>query len=266
MYALNFHDQCVVILGAGSGIGEAIASAFADAGAHLALSQITGETAAHQIALDVERAGRRAFVDLVDSRDIAQVRKFVDDTFTILGPPDVLVYNAGITEAHGALDMTEDEWDRTFDINLKAMFFFAQRAAQRLREAHRTAAIVLISSVHSVGAFPGHVHYAASKAGINQMTRVLALELAPAIRVNAVAPGAIYTERARREALYDPEDMASCIALNRVGTSEDIAQCTLFLASPYASYITGQVVFVDGGLLLPMQLPGGPQGGTGNKD
>jgi NAD(P)-dependent dehydrogenase (short-subunit alcohol dehydrogenase family) len=104
--------------------------------------------------------------------------------------------------------------------------------------------------------------YAASKAAINQLTRVLALELAPAIRVNAIAPGVIYTERARRERLYDPDDMAAHIVLNRVGTPTDIAQCALFLASPCASYITGQTIFVDGGLLLPMGLPGAPHRGT----
>jgi NAD(P)-dependent dehydrogenase (short-subunit alcohol dehydrogenase family) len=261
MYTLSFEERGVVILGAGSGIGEGIASAFAEAGAHLAMSHIPGETGAHRIARALENAGRPASVLSVDSRDIEQVRTFVDEAVTVLGSPDVFVYNAGITEPHAALEMTEAEWDRTLDINLKAMFFFCQRAAQRLRPLGRPAAIVLISSVHSAGAAPGHVHYAASKAAINQMTRVLALELAPSIRVNAIAPGVIYTERARRDGLYDPDEMASYVALKRVGTPADIAQCALFLASPYASYVTGQTVFVDGGLLLPMPLPGGPAGG-----
>jgi NAD(P)-dependent dehydrogenase (short-subunit alcohol dehydrogenase family) len=262
MYTLNFDNRRVVVLGAGSGIGEAIAGAFAETGAHLAMSYVAGETGAHEIGRTIEAAGRRASVISVDSQDIAQVRAFVDEAFTVLGAPDIFVYNAGITEPHAALDMTEDEWDRTLDINLKAMFFFSQRAAQRLRESDRPAVIVLISSVHSVGALPGHAHYAASKAAINQLTRVLALELAPAIRVNAIAPGVIYTERARRERLYDPDDMAAHIVLNRVGTPTDIAQCALFLASPCASYITGQTIFVDGGLLLPMGLPGAPHRGT----
>ncbi len=257
MHTFNFEGRGIVVLGAGSGIGQVIASEFAGAGAHLAMSYIAGETGAHEVARTAERSGRRSAVVHVDSRDIDQVRAFVDEAFTVLGAPEVFIYNAGITEPHSVLDMTEDEWDRTLDINLKAMFFFCQRAAQRLREVDRPAAVVLISSVHSRGAFPGHAHYAASKAAINQMTRVLALELAPAIRVNAIAPGAIYTERARREALYDPQDMASYIPLKRVGTPADIAQSALFLASPHASYITGQTIFVDGGLLLPMQLPGG---------
>src|SRR5437588_6309913 len=232
MYTLDFHGRNVVVLGAGSGIGEAIASAFAEAGASLAMSHIAGETGAHEIVQKMEVAGRPAAALHVDSRDIAQVRSFVDDAFALLGAPDVFVYNAGITEQHGALEMTEEDWDRTLDINLKAMFFFAQRAAQRLRDAQRPAAVVFISSVHSAGAMPGHAHYAASKAAINQMTRVLAIELAPSVRVNAVAPGAIYTERARRERAYDPDEVASYIPLNRVGTPEDIAQCILFLASP----------------------------------
>lgn len=261
MYTLDFHGRNVVVLGAGSGIGEAIASAFADAGAGLAMSQIARETGAHEIARTLEAANRRAMVTHVDSRDMVQVRTFVDDAFAVLGPPDVFVYNAGITEPQGALEMTEVDWDRTLDINLKAMFFFAQRAGQRLRDARRSAAVVFISSVHSVGAMPGHAHYAVSKAAINQMTRVLALELAPSVRVNAVAPGAIYTERARRERLYDPDEVASYVALNRVGTPADIAQCVLFLASPCASYITGQTIFVDGGLLLPMRLPDAPRWG-----
>jgi NAD(P)-dependent dehydrogenase (short-subunit alcohol dehydrogenase family) len=262
MYTLDFDQRRIVILGAGSGIGEVIASEFAAAGAHLAMSHIANETGAHEIGETLKDADRRASVVCVDSRDIAQIRAFVDEAFTVLGAPDVFVYNAGITEPHAALDMTEDEWDRTHDINLKGMFFFAQRAAKRLREFDRAAAIVLISSVHSIGALRGHAHYAASKAAINQLARVLALEFAPTIRVNAIAPGVIFTERARREGLYDPADMASHIALSRVGTPSDVAQCVLFLASPYASYITGQTIFVDGGLLLPMLLPSAPHGGA----
>ena len=192
----------------------------------------------------------------VDSRSVPQVEAFVDAAVQMLGKVDVLVYNAGLTDPRPLFELTEEDWDRTLDINLKGMFFCARRVAAHLRDRQQPGSIVLLSSVHSIQAYPDHAHYAASKGGINMLARSLAFQLAPlGIRVNAIAPGVIFVERHRAEGLYDPEEMGRHIPIRRVGTPQDIADVALYLASERAAYVTGQVLFVDGGLTLPLGLP-----------
>jgi glucose 1-dehydrogenase len=166
---------------------------------------------------------------------------------------DVLVYNAGLTDPQPLFELTEEQWDRTLDINLKGMFFCARRVATHFRERSKPGSMVLLSSVHSIQAYPDHAHYASSKGGINMLTRSLARQLAPLqIRVNALAPGSIYLERYR--GIVEPEQAAGKIPLGRVGWPREMADIAVFLASDRASYITGHVLFADGGMTLPLQL------------
>jgi NAD(P)-dependent dehydrogenase (short-subunit alcohol dehydrogenase family) len=255
MYMIDFSEHVVLVTGAGTGIGAAIARAFADAGADVAFSYFGSEAGAQATAAAIASSGRRVLSRRVDSRQVSEIEAFVDEIVATWGRIDVLVYNAGLTDPQPLFSLTEEQWDQTLDINLKGMFFCARRVAAHLRDRKSPGAIVLLSSVHSIQVMRGHAHYASSKGGINMLTRSLAYQLAPdQIRVNAVAPGAIYVERHEREQLYDPSEVGKKIALGRVGTPEEMADVVLYLASPRASYITGQVVFADGGLTLPLVL------------
>lgn len=255
-YAIDFRGRVALVTGAGTGIGVGVARAFLDAGADLAISYYHSEAGAQAVADAAHAAERRCLVQQVDSRSVGQIEAFVDAAVQTLGKVDVLVYNAGLTDPHALFELTEEDWDRTLDINLKGMFFCARRVAAHLRDRQQPGSIVLLSSVHSIQAYPDHAHYAASKGGINMLTRSLAWQLAPlGIRVNAIAPGVIYVERHRVEGLYDPNEMGRQLPLRRVGAPQDVAGAALYLASDRAAYVTGQVLFVDGGLTLPLGLP-----------
>lgn len=255
-YAIDFRGRVALVLGGGTGIGAAIVRAFAAIGATVAFSHYR-EPAAQAVASDVRATGQRCLDREVDARSIPQIDAFVGAAVEAFGGIDILVYNAGLTDPRPVFEMSEEQWDQTLDINLKGMFFCARRVGMTMAQRGGGGSMVFLSSVHSLHALPDHAHYAASKGGINMLTRSLAAQLAPhGIRVNAVAPGVIYTERAREEQLYDPAAMAPAIPLRRVGRPEDIADTVVYLASDRAAYITGQVIVADGGLTLPLCLPG----------
>ena len=251
---IDFAGKVVLVVGAGTGIGAAIARGFNTAGADLALSYHGSKGGAEEVAEEVRASGHRCLVRAVDARSVAAIEELVDDTVRTLGGIDVLVYNAGLTDPHPFFELTEAEWDRTLDINLKSMFC-ARRAALHMREQDRKGSMVLLSSIHSIVTNRNNAHYASSKGGINMLTRSLALELAPlGIRVNAIAPGYIYVERHRDQGI-DPEEPGRHVPLGRLGTPAEIADVAVFLSSDHASYVTGSVLFVDGGLSIRMSLP-----------
>jgi NAD(P)-dependent dehydrogenase (short-subunit alcohol dehydrogenase family) len=255
MYTIDFSGQNVMVAGGASGIGAAISRAFADAGADVALSYFGSEAGAQGTAEAITSLGRRVLLRRVDSQKVSEIEAFVDEAIGAWGHVDILVYNSGLTDPRPLFTITEQEWDRTLDINLKGMFFCARRVAAHFRQRQHPGAIVLLSSVHSTHAMRDHPHYESSKGGINMLTRSLANQLAgDQIRVNALAPGAIYVDRHRIEQLYDPVEVGKQIPLGRVGRPEEMADAVLFLASERASYITGAVLFADGGLTLPLVL------------
>ena len=257
MYTIDFTGKAVTVIGGGTGIGAAIARGFNDAGADVAISYQSSREGAEQVAAEVRATGHRCMLRAADGRRIADVEAVVDETVAAFGAIDVLVYNAGLTDPRPLFELTEEEWDLTQDINLKSMFFCARRAAAHMRDQKRPGSIVLISSVHSVLARHGHTHYASSKAAINMMARSLAEQLSPlGIRVNAIAPGSIDVRRGAAALEPYPANLEDYVPLGRVGLPREIADIAVVLASERASYVTGSVLFADGGLTIRMHLPG----------
>jgi NAD(P)-dependent dehydrogenase (short-subunit alcohol dehydrogenase family) len=239
--------RTVLVTGAGTGIGLAVAERLVSDG--WALGFVTHERD-EDSAREFERLSRLgrvhwAWGDLSDPR---LPERLVAETADALGGLDALVNNAGVTLARPALELTADDFDSIFSIDVRAAFLLSQHAARRMGD--RGGAIVNVTSVHEHVPRPGFALYASAKAALGMLTRSLALELAPEIRVNAVAPGAIVTER-NQEAW----DLAPEIPLGRPGESAEVAAAVSFLLSSEASYITGASLIVDGGAVQQVLRP-----------
>ena len=245
---LDFAGKVVIVTGASRGIGEAVAMAFARAGATLALAA-RDATALDPVCARANAAGGRATAHAVDVADIGADEALVEAVATRHGRVDVLVNNAGTSAREPAGQATAEVWDRTFATNTRGLFFLSQAAA-RTMATRGGGAIVNVGSVAQVVGRPEMAAYAASKGGVAQITRTLALEWAGAgVRVNCVAPGYVRTPLV--EAVFRrPELMRQILdrtALGRVAEPGEIAGPVLFLASDAASYVTGHTLFVDGG-------------------
>ena len=247
----DFTGQVVVVTGAANGIGAACARLFAASGAAVALWDID-VAAAQSLAAELASAGGRAQGFACNVARSGEVQTALAATVAAFGRIDVLVNNAGIFRAAEFLDIAEADWDAVIDVNLKGAFLVAQAVA---REMAKTGggAIVNMSSVNGVTAIPTIASYNASKGGIDQLTRVMALSLADrGIRVNAVAQGTIATELAQKAVLGSAEAAARIMSrtpLRRLGQPDEVAAVCAFLASDAASYMTGEIVYVDGGRL-----------------
>jgi NAD(P)-dependent dehydrogenase (short-subunit alcohol dehydrogenase family) len=241
----EFTDRVVLITGAAAGIGLACARAFAAAGGTVVLADIDGPA----VARAAEAIGARAHAVVCDVGDKPQVDAMVAGVLADHGRIDVLVNNAGIVRSADFLEITEADWDAVLRVNLKGAFLVGQAVARAMAAAGG-GAIVNMSSVNGTLAIPTIAPYVASKGGINQLTRAMAVALADRnIRVNAVAPGSIMTDILRsvmadRAARYR---ILSRTPLGRFGTPEEVASVVLFLAGPESSYMTGEIVHLDGG-------------------
>jgi glucose 1-dehydrogenase/3-oxoacyl-[acyl-carrier protein] reductase len=244
------------VTGAGTGIGVGIAVAMAEAGADVAVSYFGSAEGAQQTADKVRATGRRVLLRRADVGVSEAARGLVDATVAELGRIDVMVNNSGVTWPKPFLELDEETWDRTFAINLRGMFLCAQQAARHMVRQGGGGRIINLSSVHGFSAGRRHVHYEATKGGINMFTKALAIELAEhQITVNAIAPGAIEVERYfKTMPSYDPAVTGKKIPLGRVGYPEDVAPLAVFLAGDQAGYITGETILVDGGLIARRAL------------
>jgi len=243
--ALSFDlaDQVALVTGASYGIGKGLARALANAGAKVVVAARSVEPL-EELAREI---GGLALP--LDVADVSSIRRGFSRVVEELGRLDVLVNNAGLGANHAALDVTEADWDAMMAVNLRGLFFCCQAAARPML-ARGYGRIVNISSQASLVGIRDHAVYCASKGGVNQLTRVLALEWsARGVTVNAVAPTFIYTE-GTRERLDRPEYLQGVlerIPMGKVGTIDDVAAAVLYLASPAARLVTGSVLTVDGG-------------------
>ena len=236
--------------GSARGIGRAIALALADAGADVAVTSRNGNDA-EPIAREIRARGRRALALLLDVRHARSIAVAFDRLDREWGSLDILVNSAGVNVPQDLASLDEDSWDAVVDTDLKGLVFVAQAAAPRIIAAGRGGRIVNIASIYGAVGRRERIAYSAAKAGVVNVTRSLALELAPVgITVNAVGPSLIETdmtrERLRSIPGYRDEEIART-PLGRLGTPDDVAAAVLFFASPAAGFITGQTLLVDGG-------------------
>jgi 3-oxoacyl-[acyl-carrier protein] reductase len=242
-------DRIAVVTGAGRGIGRAIALKFAAEGADLVCVSRTAVNA-EKVAGEVRVLGRKAWAYAVDVADAKAVADACGKILGETGRVDILVNNAGITRDGLLMRMSDEDWDTVLDTNLKGAFLFI-RAFARAFLKQRSGRILNVSSVIGLIGNAGQCNYAASKAALIGLTRAVAREFAPrGVTVNALAPGFIETDMTAVLTREVREELLRKIPLNVLGQPEDIANAALFLASPAARYITGQVLTVDGGLVM----------------
>lgn len=249
MCQLSLEGRVALVTGGARGIGREIALLFAKEGANIALCDVNLEQA-EETAKDIRGLGRECMALKGDVTDSASVRGMVDKILDKLGKLDILINNAGITRDNLILRMSEEDWDKVIAVNLKGCFI-CTKVVSKVMLKQRFGKIVNVASIIGIMGNAGQANYAASKAGIIGLTKSVAKELAPrGVCVNAIAPGFIKTEMTTRLPEEVQKKMLSAIPLGRFGESNDVANLVLFLSSESSSYITGQIIQIDGGMLM----------------
>lgn len=254
---MRLQDRVAVVTGAAKGIGWGIASVLAREGAKVVVVD-WDEAGGQQTAAEIRQAGGDALFVRCDVSNEAQVQAMVQAALDRYGKIDILVNNAGIGVYKTVTDASSEDWDRCLGVNLKGVFLCAKYSIPHM-QAQGKGAIVNISSVHAYANVNGTSPYAASKGGVAALTRAMAMDYSPAIRVNAVAPGWVLTPLIQGifDSYPDPAEQQRLVeqrqVMKRIGRPEDIGQAVAFLASDEASFITGVQLFVDGGLTAQLE-------------
>ena len=247
---MNLTGKVALVTGASRGIGQATAIELAKAGADVVVNFIGNEAVAQETVEKIEALGRKAIKIKANVGDADDVQAMVDEAIATFGHIDILVNNAGITRDGLLIRMKDSDWDEVLNINLKGVYLVT-KAVAKLMVKQRAGRIINMTSVSGVTGNVGQANYAAAKAGVIGFTKTCAKELAArGITVNAIAPG--FIETAMTDVLPEKikEGIAGTIPFGRMGQPEEIANVVTFLASDFASYITGQVLNVDGGMVM----------------
>lgn len=264
MIELKFKDQVVIVTGSSSGIGKACAVHFGNNGAHVVVNYSSSAAEGQQVVDEIKANGGSAILVKADVSKEDEVKALFSQTINEFGRLDVLVSNAGLQKDAPFLEMTLEQWQKVIDVNLTGQFLACREAAKQFIAQQQTATepdhselsigkIVLMSSVHDIIPWAGHVNYAASKGGIMMFMKSISQELAPhKIRVNSVSPGAIKTP-INKEVWSDPDKYDSLMQLipyKRIGTAQDVAKAVAWLASDDSDYVNGETLYIDGGMTL----------------
>lgn len=248
MSAGSLQDKFALVTGASKGVGKGIALELARRGARVAVNYNSDEAGAAATVAEIEASGGKALAVHANVGAKADIDRMFDSVLSEFGVLDILVNNAGIQTWKPLLELTEQEWDRVLAVNLKGCFLCTQRAARQM-SLSGGGSIVNIGSGCNKWPFPNLVDYTASKGGMEQFTKVAAVELGPLkIRVNCVAPGAIEIERTKHEAGDYAGTWTKLTPMRRVGLPADVANAVAFLCEDSSEFITGQTLWVDGGL------------------
>ena len=253
--SIQLENKTALVTGASKGIGKGTALELARLGCNVIVNYNSDQAGAQITVAEIQAMGRQAFSIGGDVGDAAAVDAMFKQSYKHFPTLDILVNNAGTQTWKALLDLTEQEWDRVIDTNLKGCFLATQKAAAHMKE-QGGGSIINIGSGCNKFAFPMLASYTASKGGMEQFTKVAAVELGRyGIRVNCVAPGAVEIERTKLEASSYADTWAKATPLGRVGQPLDVARTVAFLASDYAGFITGQTIYVDGGLFAKPHWP-----------
>jgi NAD(P)-dependent dehydrogenase (short-subunit alcohol dehydrogenase family) len=253
---LPLESKSALVTGASKGIGRSIAIELARRGADVSVNYFSDAAGADATVHEIQALGREAVAIQADAGNSSGAGRLFEEAIARFGRLDILVNNAGAQVWKPMIEVTEDEWDRVIATNLKGCFLCTQLAARHMIERGTGGRIVNIGSGCNKSPFPNLSAYTASKGGIEMFTKVAAMELGPhRIAVNCVAPGAIEIERTRHEASDYAGTWAALTPLGRIGQPLDVAQAVAFLAGDEAAFITGQTLFVDGGLFTHPRWP-----------